>query len=194
MAAARGTTGPAAMTEPTEVIVRPATADDAAAMARVHARSWPVAYQGLLPDELIDHVVANEAGRTERWRRRIADESAPGSAFVAECEDRILGLIFWGPSEDDDATPRTAEVQAIYLDPDAVGQGVGRSLFTSAVADIEARGYAAITLWVLTANARARRFYEAAGCRPDGATKVERRSGGTLREVRYRMNLSSPGR
>jgi len=192
--AAPETADPIAMAEASKVTVRPATPDDAAAMARLHARSWPVAYGGLLPDALIDHVVANEPGRTERWRRTLADRSAPGAALVAEREGRILGLVFWGPSRDGDATPGTAEVQAIYLDPGAIGQGVGRALLAAAVADIEAHGHPQATLWVLTANARARRFYEAAGWRPDGTSKVERRPGGTLRELRYRIALSPRGR
>jgi GNAT superfamily N-acetyltransferase len=157
-------------------------------MARMHARSWPVAYRGLLPDELIANVVANETGRAERWRRRLMDPSAPGSALVAERDDQLVGLVFWGLSEDGDAAPGTAEVLAVYLDPEAVGQGIGRALFAAAVADIESRGHDVATLWVLADNARARRFYEAAGWRPDGTTKVERRPGGDLREVRYRLD------
>jgi len=178
------------MTDATPVRVRPATPEDAPAMARMHARSWPVAYEGLLPDQLIASVVARESDRVERWRRRLADASAPGGAFVAERDNRVQGVVFWGPSEDEDATSATAEIQAIYLDPDAIGQGVGRDLFAAAIADVSSNGYATITLWVLTANARARRFYEAAGWRPDGRTMVQRRPEGTLDETRYRVELA----
>lgn len=180
--------------EASRLTVRPATPDDAPAMARLHARSWLASYRGLLPDELIDQVVANEPGRAERWRRRLADRSTPGAALVAEREGQVAGLVFWAPSEDEDAAPGTAEIQAIYLDPDAIGQGVGRALFASAVADIESRGHAPITLWVLDTNVRARRFYEAAGWRPDGASKLERRPAGTLHEIRYRLNRSPEAR
>ncbi len=170
--------------------VRPATAADASAMARLHARSWRSAYTGLLPDPLIDHVVDNERRRTERWRQRLADPPPDGGAFVAEHESRVVGLAFWGTSVDDDAGPDTAEVQAIYLDPDAIGLGIGRDLFAATVADITDRGCPAATLWVLKANARARRFYEAAGWRADGAAKTVERPGGTLHEIRYRRELT----
>ena len=95
----------------------------------------------------------------------------------------------WGASRDPDATPDTAEVYAIYLDPDAIGRGVGRSLFAAAVDDIVAHGASAATLWVLDTNERARRFYAAADWHPDGATRTEERPGGTLHEVRYARNL-----
>ncbi len=176
------------------IAVRRATADDARAMARIHARSWLTAYRGLLPDELIANVVANESGRAERWRRRLADATASGGVLVATRDDRVVGLAFWGPSGDEDASPDTAEVQAIYLDPDAIGHGVGRELFAAVVTDVESHGYPAMTLWVLTANARARRFYEAAGWVPDGTSKVERRPGGTLHELRYHRVRGRRGR
>jgi RimJ/RimL family protein N-acetyltransferase len=46
-----------------------------------------------------------------------------------------------------------------------------------------------VTLWVVEANARARRFYERQGFRPDGSTKTARMSGTEAIEVRYRMSL-----
>jgi RimJ/RimL family protein N-acetyltransferase len=51
-------------------------------------------------------------------------------------------------------------------------------------------GYLQVTLWVLDGNARARRFYEAAGFHPDGAVEEDDRSGFALREVRYRKELA----
>jgi hypothetical protein len=42
---------------------------------------------------------------------------------------------------------------------------------------------------VLDTNERTRRFYEAAGWRPDGETKVEPWGTFDLSEVRYRIDL-----
>jgi hypothetical protein len=41
-------------------------------------------------------------------------------------------------------------------------------------------------------NVRARRFYEAAGWRPDGAAKIDDSRGFPLEEVRYRHDLRLP--
>jgi len=83
----------------------------------------------------------------------------------------------------------TGEVSLIYLEPQAVGKGIGRALFARAVTDLQQRGYAQAILWVLETNARARQFYEAAGWTADGASKTEEWPGLVLREVRYRKAL-----
>jgi hypothetical protein len=44
-------------------------------------------------------------------------------------------------------------------------------------------------LWVLASNEQARRFYEAAGWRPDGGAQTIELGGATLEEVRYRREL-----
>jgi GNAT superfamily N-acetyltransferase len=164
---------------------------DATVMARVHARSWRATYTGLLPDAVINDVIASRPARIKRWRTWLADPNQRGGSFVAELDGRLVGFVFWGPSEGDDADPDVAEVYAIYLDPDALGRGLGRSLFDTAVGDIVAHRFRGAVLWVLDTNERARRFYEEAGWRPDGATKTEDRPGGKLQEVRYTRTFSA---
>jgi len=103
---------------------------------------------------------------------------------------RIVGFAITGASRDPNAPRHTGEVQAIYLDPQVIGKGIGRALFAYAVDDLRARGYTQAALWVLSTNTRARRFYEAAGWSHDGATKMEERPGAVLHEVRYSVKLS----
>ncbi len=165
--------------------VRPARPADAAAMARAHARSWRATYTGLLPDAVIDEVVAAEPERVERWRARLGEPAEGRGSFVAEVDGRIVGSAFWGPCRDPGASRDTGEVYGIYLDPDVIGRGIGRQLFAAAVDALIAAGFARGVLWVLDTNRRARRFYEAAGWRPDGLTKVDERPAGVLHELRY---------
>jgi hypothetical protein len=54
------------------------------------------------------------------------------------------------------------------------------------MAGLSAAGVSVATLWVLGSNEGARRFYDALGWAPDGATKDDDREGFTLHEVRYR--------
>ena len=170
--------------------VRPAAVADAAAMATLRARSWRSTYTGLLPDAVIEAVVGSEADWAARLAGRIADPSSPDDFLVIEEPGRVSGIAIWGPSGDADATPTTAQVRAIYLDPDAIGRGLGRELFGAVVSEIARRGFRSATLWVLDTNARARRFYEVAGWHVDGATKTDQRPGGVLHEVRYRYALT----
>jgi GNAT superfamily N-acetyltransferase len=164
--------------------IRAQRPSDAEALVDVHLRSWRWAYAGLIPDDYIDALWADRAGRVERTRRMI-EEAAPDERFwLAEVHERVVGLAATAASADDDALPGTGEVRAIYLAPEVAGQGVGRALFAHAVDDLRGR-FARATLWVLATNARGRRFYEAAGWRPDGAEKIEHRPGAELDEVRY---------
>jgi GNAT superfamily N-acetyltransferase len=97
----------------------------------------------------------------------------------------VAGFALCGPSRDADARPATGELFAIYLEPDVVGRGLGRRLIEQAERGMWADGYHHAALWVLRDNARARRFYEQAGWRADGAAQEEELDGALLREIRY---------
>ncbi|MEA2478037.1 MAG: hypothetical protein QOC87_2236, partial [Actinomycetota bacterium] len=48
---------------------------------------------------------------------------------------------------------------------------IGVALMDVAMGELRKRGFTSGVLWVLEGNARARRFYEAGGWRPDGGRK-----------------------
>ena len=83
---------------------------------------------------------------------------------------------------------QVGEVYALYVAPDWWSTGTGRSLMSCAVAALTEAGYGRAVLWVLEANARARRFYEKAGWAPDGASNTLDGLGGVV-EVRYTRPL-----
>jgi len=172
--------------------VRPATLEDAEHLAFVHVRSWQAAYEGLLPQDYLDQL--DVARRTEGWRRWLENTDPPGTLVAdsagAQGAGRIVGFAGLAPARDSDADPaRTGEVWAIYLLPQAWGKGVGRELMTEALERLASQGYQDATLWVLRENARARRFYEAAGFTADGAEKLDDIAGSPVTEVRYRRSL-----
>jgi len=63
----------------TEIAVRLATREDAAAIAAVHVESWRVAYEGVFPDAA---VTADLGRRREAWRRYIEEPSSPGQQLL----------------------------------------------------------------------------------------------------------------
>lgn len=98
-----------------------------------------------------------------------------------------------GPCRDEpDApdAPPLAELFAINLDPDVWGRGLGQQLLESAVAGMRRLGREEAVLWVIPENARARRFYEAAGWVADGAQRVAEIQGVTVPELRHRFALT----
>lgn len=166
--------------------IREATLADARSIAEIHVRAWQAAYRGQMPDEYLDGLTVEDRLEQHEWSLRNPRDT--WRVWVCEDEGRVGGFAVTGPSEDADADDRTAEVYAIYLEPQRIGTGVGRSLFAYAVDDLRDRGFRAATLWVLESNAPARRFYELAGWKEDGATTSERIDCLMLPTVRYRAD------
>ncbi len=167
-----------------ELRVRRATPQDAASVAEIHVASWRAGYAGLLPDTLLTSLSVEE--RTTSWTGYL-DESAQGSTFIATSDDTAYGFATVGPGRDDDATPETGELWALYTHPDAWGHGAGAALLTAGLDQLGALGFSRATLWVLTTNQRARRFYEWHGWETDGRSKIEDRGGAPLDHVRYEL-------
>jgi GNAT superfamily N-acetyltransferase len=160
-----------------------ATADDAEAIARVHVRSWQAAYRSVVPDAILDGLSVE--GRAAWWRSTISG-AGDTRVWVARPSGTVEGFAVTGPARDDDLPPGAGEVHAIYLDPSVWSTGLGRVLFGAAVADLDGRGFAPLVLWVLSLNPRGRHFYEAAGWRVDGASRMLDFDGKPIEETRYR--------
>ena len=169
-------------------MIREASIEDAAAIADLHVRSWQVAYRGIVPDAILDGF--SIASRRDFWtrtiRRAAADPSEEARIWVIEETGLVRGFAATRPSRDEDATPGTGEVNSIYLAPEAWGRGLGATLLAQATDDLESRGWAPLVLWVIEANAGARRFYERAGWQPDGARQPIDFDGVFVDEIRYR--------
>jgi ribosomal protein S18 acetylase RimI-like enzyme len=162
------------------VTVRPATVADAPAMGRLHVRAWRAAYRGQMPDGYLDGLRAEE--RAAGWERALGRERPRGAILVAERAGEVVGFANLGPAED----PQGAgELYAIDVDPAHWGTGAGRALLEAAQAELARLGFAETVLWVLPANARARRFYELAGWAVDGTERTVDVLGVVVPEVRY---------
>jgi len=121
----------------------------------------------------------------ERW----LSPDARAGTLVAEEAGVLVGFCSFGPSRDEGATERTAEVLSIYLVEDVVGRGIGRELFASAIDRLRALGYGRATLWVMASNGRSRRFYERSGWSWDGTTSDHRFDCANVPIVRYVADL-----
>lgn len=151
----------------TGVTVRRAEPRDAAGIAGVHVRSWQVAYRGLLPDERLDELSVEE--RAQRWGALLGDGDGTSFTLIADRDDRIAGFCsVAAPSRDADAGEHTAEVAAIYVEPELWRRGVGSALLAAAIEELRRGGLHDATLWVFAENADARSFYARFGFDPDG--------------------------
>jgi GNAT superfamily N-acetyltransferase len=150
--------------------------------------SWRYAYRGLVPDDILERLSVEE--REQQGRERLEDPSSEWGTLVVDDAGEVVGFSIYGPSrDDDDATPTTGEVPAIYLDPKVIGTGVGRQLLAETIVALRAAGFTRASLWVLEGNDRARRFYEKAGWTWDGAVRTHSFEGVNAPIVRYAIDL-----
>jgi GNAT superfamily N-acetyltransferase len=188
------------------VVIRSASTADAAQIAAVMRDSWFAGYGGILEPAMIDRATAPDGGarvrqsfRIRPWQHMIA---AVSRGPVPAGATHIVGYASFGPERDVLDMPwpypltpagskrEVAELYALYVHPAWWSTGTGRALMDQVLAKVRAAGYETITLWVLEANARARRFYAHAGFAPDGTRHVLDDLGGVT-EIRYRRALGA---
>ena len=157
------------------VVLRTADPDDLAAVGALHYRSRAAAYAGLVPPEAL--TFGSEAALGQWWVERYGWERDTHRLTVAVENGTVIGFTYLGPSEETGVT----ELYAIHVDPRHVGSGVGRLLMLDALPHLGERA----VLWVLDANARARRFYEAGGWTADGRRRESPIGGTITHQVRY---------
>lgn len=121
--------------------LRRATPDDATAVAHVFLRSFHATYDFPLAhtdDEVGDWVRTRLVPQMETWVA--VDDAEP---------DRVQGF----------ATVEPGWLEQLYVDPDHLGEGIGRALLDKA----KERQPDGLLLWTFQVNDRARRFYERNG-------------------------------
>ena len=122
-----------------DLILRTAVEADAAALTALYLRSRTAAMPWL--------VSPYNAAETLSWMQYVV--VAEQRVWVAQRDARLLGF----------ASVDREWLESLYVDPESQGAGVGRALL-EVVKQASPNGLA---LHVFTRNARARRFYEAAG-------------------------------
>jgi len=139
-------------------MVRAATLDDAAAIARVNVSSWRSSFSGMLPDEFLASL--SEANYAERWKRVIVEGSS--KVYVAEDETGVVGFASGGRERAGEQGYK-GELYAIYVMDAAKRRGFGRELVRAMVGGLRELALGDMIVWVLRDNAPARAFYERLG-------------------------------
>ena len=166
--------------------IAPARLEDARQVAEIHVTTWQFAYQGIVPDEHLASLSVDQ--REAMWRESIA-EGVP-ELLVAKAEGGMVGWVAFGPCRDEGSPADSAEVWAIYVAPASWSSGVGRMLWQRAQARMLEQGFKTVSAWLFTQNARAIRFYRAAGFAPDLASVKEFEVGSEqVQEIRYARAL-----
>jgi GNAT superfamily N-acetyltransferase len=167
--------------------LRRASLDDSAAAAAVQCRSALVAYRHIFPAEA---PAPTPESLTPLWNARIDDDR--WAVWVAEKGGDVVGAVMAGPDPDAPGKQRVGHLARLYVLPECWGSGVGRLLYNAAIEWLRSSGFLQLTLWVLEANTRGRRWYERRGWVQDGRELVWEKLG--VREVGYRLELAPDAR
>ena len=181
--------------------IRRAVPEDALSIAALYVRSWKGAFPGLIPQPYLDALTPGD--RVGTWEQTLTASTWPRDGVIVLLgpsqddggEGPINGFVSFSPTRDEDVDPATVgEILTFYLDPGSFGSGGADLLMSAALVALRAAPFTSATLWVLHTNARARRFYERRGWRPDGASKPHDWGAFVATDVRYGIDLTSgPG-
>jgi GNAT superfamily N-acetyltransferase len=142
------------------IVIRPATAADASAIARVRIDTWRTAYRGLVPDAYLDAMDVEQS--VALWQRVLDADAPNASVFVAAHAGEVIGFA----AANRLAEPRhglDAELSAVYVRREWQRAGIGRQLVLAAARAQRASGATGLIVWSISGNKPARAFYEALG-------------------------------
>lgn len=174
------------MRHPENLSIRAAGLRDADAIGVVHVRAWQRAYRGVMPDEYLDGLSADE--RSKMWTDRLSRSELP-PLLVADLGGDVIGFAVFGGERPGADARGAGELFAINLDPAHWGKGIGKALLREATARLSGLGFEEAILWVVPENVRARSLYEAEGWTEDGGLARDEVLGVTVNEIRYRRRL-----
>ncbi len=155
-------------------------AEDAPAVAELHAAAWRHAYAGIIPGVTLERMIA---ARGPSWWRRL--HGAGARALLIEFDGAIAGYATLGRGRAGARADRVGEIYELYLRPDYQGIGLGRRLFTEARARLADHGLTGLSIWALAENTVGRRFYVAMGGK-EWSRSRDRIGGRDLEKVGYR--------
>jgi L-amino acid N-acyltransferase YncA len=165
------------------MIIRPAKVEDAAAIARVHIRSWREAFSPMLTAEQIAAKDLDEVSQTSIWTKRLKDEEGKSRfSFVAE-EESIFAFIT-GCEIREAFEGYDSELHQIYILAEAQRKGLGRELVKVLAEKLVEQGFQSMLVWVMTLNPAVAFYRDALG----GVFLEERpilEVNGSLKEAAY---------
>jgi GNAT superfamily N-acetyltransferase len=147
-----------------DVRFRHATADDVAAIARLHTQSWREHYRGVYSDAFLDGEAL--ADRLAAWGGRLAGSDPGRFTIVAESGGAPVGFAYTILDED----PLLGTVlQNLHVATIMHRQGIGSGLVAEvARAVVDRRPASGLHVWVRDGNGPATAFYKALGGTPAG--------------------------
>lgn len=166
------------------VSIDKASTRDAREMAEVQLSGLRVAYQGLLPEQLLGH--SSIGTRAMHWQTWVQRRRA--LTYAARLDGNLAGFVAAHTAPREVESEESTEVTALFVAPLYWGKGIATALISRILREFPDDGDRAVVAWVLESNERAKRFYTARSFQPDGGTRIfAQRPEGPTHELRYRL-------
>jgi ribosomal protein S18 acetylase RimI-like enzyme len=165
--------------------VRSASSGDMAKVSALLARSWHATYDAIYGAEKVSEITASWHS-VEALKQRLA---RPSSEFVVADDGKRIGGMAYAAMDKDEAD--VVQLHQLYVEPELMGQGIGRDLF----AEVETCFPAAkrMRLEVEEKNERAVAFYTGLGFSNVGWTKNRESIDSGIPAMIMEKTLSFPG-
>jgi len=178
------------------VKIRPATAQDAAALAQIQVNSYRTAYAGLMPADYLAHFTLEE--QEQDWRDLLAEPTGD-IVLVAESDGgEIAGYAVGRPGPVEVPACRAgtglpagaydAELVSLHVRRAVQKRGIGRALVRAMAQALQEQGCTSLALFVLVGNP-ACTFYERLGGQCVGKKRwtISAGQAGTLDEFDFEV-------
>ena len=175
--------------------VRKANIADINQMSSIHAKTWKLAYKGMIPQNYLDNLAEDfwVDSFNKSFRENLSE------ALVYEIDGHITGCITFGKAripascqgdlECRNECSSCTEIYSLYVDPDHWDTKQGYLLTKAALNDLVVRGYTRTYLWVLSSNKRGINFYRRFGFSYNNESAIFTLQGMNLEEKRFSIKL-----
>lgn len=138
--------------------IRKAAPGDSLGITIVNVYTWKTAYQGLVPDDIIDSRIVEIRERAEKCK---ADIEQNDNFIVAVVDNTVVGFCTYGKARNGNFK-NSGEIFALYVLKGFQGMGIGKTLFLAGVKELLSRGNISMIVNCLHDNP-ALRFYKRMG-------------------------------
>lgn len=178
-----------------EAAVRTAETGDVHDIARIQVDTWQAAYAGLLPEQVLEGLDAEEVARI--WDMTMT--SGDATVYVATEGPFTVGFCAAGPAPEDEVADADGTIPAdaattglvgtLLVEPRWGRRGHGGRLLAMAAEGLRDAGATRGVVWVPENDDVSTAFYERAGWERDGTVRTLDAGGRPLREIRLTGHL-----
>lgn len=137
--------------------VRYSRFEDMKKIAEIKVDGWKIAYKEIIDDEYLNSLDYNLN------QKELEASFGEGFSCVYENEaNKILGFCRFGERQNlelEGYNEYDSELGAIYVEPNYIGQGIGKELFNFVTGELKIMGKNKMILWVLEDNKPSIEFY-----------------------------------